>query len=97
LDSSIDLPLGKPHQHHAVSAFLFSVKSVEFEDKNTGHSQFVMKGFSFQFVDRSVATPSRWLASQKLMTIDFLGSGNLFLVTLLGTNTRLAIVSYIRI
>lgn len=65
LDSSIDLPLGKPHQHHAVSAFLFSVRSVEFEDKNTGNSQFVMKGFSFQFVDRSVATPSRWLVSQK--------------------------------
>jgi hypothetical protein len=59
LDSSIDLYLAKPHPHHAVSAFLFSVKSVEFEDKNMGDSQFVMKGFSFQFVDRSVATPSR--------------------------------------
>ncbi len=55
LDSSIDPPLGKPHQHHAMSAFLFSVKTVEFEDKNMGNSQFVMKRFAFQFVDRSVA------------------------------------------
>jgi hypothetical protein len=52
LDSSIDPPFGKPHQHHAMSAFLFSVKTVEFEDKNMGDSQFVMKRFAFQFVDR---------------------------------------------
>jgi len=52
LDSGIDIPLSKPHQHPAVPAFLFSVKTVEFEAKNTGHSQFVMTGFSFQFVDR---------------------------------------------
>ncbi|KAH9985984.1 hypothetical protein BJV74DRAFT_946145 [Russula compacta] len=52
LDSTIEPPLGKHHQHPAVSAFLFSVKAVEFEDKNKGDSQFVMKGFSFQFVDR---------------------------------------------
>ncbi len=57
LDSSIEIPLGKPHQHPAVSAFLFSVETVEFEDKNTGDSQFNMKGFSFRFVDRSVASP----------------------------------------
>lgn len=52
LDSSIDIPLGKPHQHPTVSAFLFSVDTVEFEDKNMGNSQFNMKGFSFRFVDR---------------------------------------------
>ena len=52
LDSGIEMPLNKPHQHPAVPAFLFSVKTVEFEDKNTGHSQFLMTGFSFQFVDR---------------------------------------------
>ncbi|KAH9055046.1 hypothetical protein EDB87DRAFT_1580073 [Lactarius vividus] len=52
LDSGIEIPLSKPHQHPAVPAFLFSVKTVEFEAKNTGHSQFVMTGFSFQFVDR---------------------------------------------
>ena len=52
LDGSIELPLGKPHQHSTVSAFLFSVKTVEFEDKNMGDSQFVKKGFSFRFVDR---------------------------------------------
>ncbi|KAI9437708.1 hypothetical protein H4582DRAFT_1957102, partial [Lactarius indigo] len=52
LDSGIEIPLNKPHQHPAVPAFLFSVKTVEFEAKNTGHSQFVMTGFSFQFVDR---------------------------------------------
>jgi hypothetical protein len=52
LDSGIEMPLSRPHQHPAVPAFLFSVKTVEFEDKNTGHSQFVMTGFSFQFVDR---------------------------------------------
>jgi hypothetical protein len=52
LNSGIEMPLGKPHQHPAVPAFLFSVKTVEFEDKNMGHSQFVMTGFSFQFVDR---------------------------------------------
>ena len=97
LDSSIDRPLGKPRQHQAVSAFLFSVKFVEFEDKNMGDSQFVMKGFSFQFVDRSVASPDQSFAIQKSMTIDFLGSGSLFLATLLGTNTRPAIVSYILI
>jgi|SRR5712672_1399958 len=57
LDSSIEPPLGKPHQHLTVSAFLFSVKTVEFEDKNMGDSQFVMKEFSFQFVDRSVTSP----------------------------------------
>ncbi|KAH9041126.1 hypothetical protein EDB84DRAFT_1436665 [Lactarius hengduanensis] len=50
--SGIEIPLSKPHQHPAVPAFLFSVKTVEFEAKNTGHSQFVMTGFSFQFVDR---------------------------------------------
>ena len=50
--SGIEMPLTKPHQHPAVPAFLFSVKTVEFEDKNMGHSQFVMTGFSFQFVDR---------------------------------------------
>ncbi|KAF8271516.1 hypothetical protein EI94DRAFT_1770350 [Lactarius quietus] len=33
----------------SVPAFLFSVKTVEFEDKNMGHSQFVMTGFSVQF------------------------------------------------
>jgi hypothetical protein len=49
-----ELPLGKPHNHQTVSAFLFSVKTIEFEDRNLGDSQFVMKGFSFQFVDRSV-------------------------------------------
>ncbi|KAI9455337.1 hypothetical protein BJY52DRAFT_1280457, partial [Lactarius psammicola] len=52
LDSRIEIPLSKPHHHPAVPAFLFSVKTVEFEDRNTGHSQFVMTGFSFQFVDR---------------------------------------------
>jgi hypothetical protein len=52
LDSGIDIPLSKVHQHPAVPAFLFSVKTVEFEEKKTGHSQFVMTGFSFQFVDR---------------------------------------------
>ena len=59
LDSTIEPPLGKHHQQPAVSAFLFSVRAVEFEDKNTGDSQFVMKGFSFQFVDRSVARQSK--------------------------------------
>lgn len=57
LDNSVDPPPGKPHHHHAVPAFLFSVGTVKFEDKNTGDSQFVMKGFSFQFVDRLVSTP----------------------------------------
>ncbi len=52
LDSSIEIPLGKPLQHPTVSAFLFSVDTVEFEDKNMGNSQFNMKGFSFRFVDR---------------------------------------------
>lgn len=52
LDSRIEIPLGKPHQYSAVSAFLFSVDTVEFEDKNIGNSQFKMKGFSFRFVDR---------------------------------------------
>ena len=52
LDNSADLPPGKPHHHHTVSAFLFSIESVKFEDKKMGDSQFVMKGFSFQFVDR---------------------------------------------
>jgi hypothetical protein len=52
LDSSIEISLGKPHQHPTVSAFLFSVDTVEFEDKNMGNSQFNMKGFSFRFVDR---------------------------------------------
>lgn len=52
LDSSIEIPLGKPHQHPTVSAFLFSVDTVEFKDKNMGNSQFNMKGFSFRFVDR---------------------------------------------
>ena len=55
LDSGIEIPLSKLHQHPAVPAvpaFLFSVKTVEFEDKKMGHSQFVMTGFSFQFVDR---------------------------------------------
>ncbi|KAI0288543.1 hypothetical protein BC826DRAFT_1107677 [Russula brevipes] len=47
-----ELPLGKPHNQQTVSAFLFSVKTIEFEDRNLGDSQFVMKGFSFQFVDR---------------------------------------------
>ena len=47
-------PLSKFHQLPSVAAFLFSVRTIEFEDKNTGHSLFVMKGFSFQFVDRSV-------------------------------------------
>ncbi|KAI0267154.1 hypothetical protein BC834DRAFT_969170 [Gloeopeniophorella convolvens] len=51
-DGNIELPIGKPHQHSAVPAFLFSVKSVEFEAKKSGHGQFVMRGFSFQFVDR---------------------------------------------
>ncbi len=51
LDGGFEIPLGKLHQP-AVPAFLFSVKTVEFEDQNTGHSQFVMTGFSFQFVDR---------------------------------------------
>ena len=57
LDNSVDLPPGRPHHHHAVSAFLFSVETVKFEDKNMGDSQFIMKGFSFQFVDRLVSTP----------------------------------------
>lgn len=57
LDNSFDIPPGKPHHHHAVSAFLFSVETVKFEDKNMGDSHFVMKGFSFQFVDRLVSTP----------------------------------------
>jgi hypothetical protein len=52
LDSSIEIPLGKPHQHPTVSAFLFLVDTVEFKDKNMGNSQFNMKGFSFRFVDR---------------------------------------------
>lgn len=52
LDSSIELPVGKPHQQPTVSAFLVSVETVEFEDKNMGDSQFIMKGFSFRFVDR---------------------------------------------
>ncbi|KAI9507443.1 hypothetical protein F5148DRAFT_1205043 [Russula earlei] len=52
LDSSVELPLGRLHQHPILSAFLFSVKAIEFEDKNMGDSQFVMKEFSFQFVDR---------------------------------------------
>ena len=56
LDNSVEIPLGKSHQHSAVSAFLFSVKTVEFEDKNMGDSQFIMKGFSFRFVDRSVVS-----------------------------------------
>jgi hypothetical protein len=51
-DNSVDLLPGKPHHHHTVSAFLFSVETVKFEDKNMGDSQFIMKGFSFQFVDR---------------------------------------------
>lgn len=51
LDSSIEVSLGKPHQH-PTAAFLFSVDTVEFEDKNMGNSQFNMKGFSFRFVDR---------------------------------------------
>ena len=58
LDNSIEISLGKPHQHSTVSAFLFSVKTVEFEDQNMGESQFVMKGFSFRFVDRSVPPKS---------------------------------------
>jgi len=52
LDSGIEIPFGKPHQHPTISAFLFSVDTVEFEDKNMGNSQFNMKGFSFRFVDR---------------------------------------------
>ena len=56
LDSSIEIPLGKPHQLPTVSAFLFSIDAVEFEDKNMGNSQFNMKGFSFRFVDRYVVT-----------------------------------------
>ena len=56
LDNSIEIPPGKSHQHSPVSAFLFSVKTVEFEDKNMGDSQFVMKGFSFRFIDRSVVS-----------------------------------------
>jgi hypothetical protein len=54
LDRRSELPLGKPYQPSAVAAFLFSVKTIEIENKNPGHSQFVMKGFSFQFVDQSV-------------------------------------------
>jgi hypothetical protein len=97
LDSSFEPPLGKPHQHPSVSAFLFSIKTVEFEDKNMGDSQFIMKGFSFRFVDRSVPSPKLTIHGTKIHTIDFLGLGILFPATLLETGTRLAIVSYIPI
>ncbi|KAH9171981.1 hypothetical protein EDB89DRAFT_2174254 [Lactarius sanguifluus] len=36
LDSGIEIPLSKPHQHPAVPAFLFSVKTVEVEGQEHG-------------------------------------------------------------
>jgi hypothetical protein len=61
LDSRAELSLRKSYQPPTIPAFLFSVKTVEFVDKNTGYSQFVMKDFSFQFVDRSVTL--QWIVS----------------------------------
>ncbi len=96
LDSSIEIPLVKPHQHPTVSAFLFSVEAVEFEDKNMGDSQFNMKGFSFRFVDRSV-TSLKSTNHGTMIHHRSLGLGILF-PTLLEIGTiKLTIVSYIPI
>ncbi|KAI0051792.1 hypothetical protein FA95DRAFT_1675579 [Auriscalpium vulgare] len=50
-DNNLELPRGA-HQHVAVPAFLFSIKSVEFGAERNGHGKFTMSGFSFQFVNK---------------------------------------------
>ncbi|KAI0058067.1 hypothetical protein BV25DRAFT_1994498 [Artomyces pyxidatus] len=58
LDGNLTLPQGV-HQHPAVPAFLFSIKSLVFGAERSGTGQFTMQGFSFQFVNRfKQSTPS---------------------------------------
>lgn len=75
LDQTLEIPHGKTsHDHMAVQAFLFSIKSLVFTVERSGSGHANMQGFSFQFVDRYCTEHCIHLELMLTFTLD---SGNL--------------------
>lgn len=83
LDQAMEIPHGKiSHDHMAVQAFLFSIKSLVFTAERSGSGHANMQGFSFQFVDRYFTKQCIHL---QLMLTSTLDSGNLSPLILVAT------------